>query len=223
MRKIILLILALALFASCSSPVNGKDGTDGKDGTNGSNGKDGTTTTVNVTEKPNVHVVNSAWKIVYETSMSSRAIDSSDYIDQMVAEYNDAHTDDQWRIIYGDVPDISTAPKASASIVDASLAHIADFTDIPRSDLSTKRDSLRETAKEKSGTLYVDKTPPTPAPVHVVTDYERYALYLIAADGTIIAEEHLTADTFNDRVYQYQLQAQCDGKGEYVISGRLYP
>lgn len=80
-------------------------------------------------------------------------------------------------------------------------------------------------------------TPTTTAPEEepVVTDYERYALYLVAASGAIIHEEHC-ADTwpgpasdwptveawYTSRRDTYQLQAYADGGGEYVVFGRIY-
>ena len=230
MRKAFILLLVLAV-VSCRVPVDGKDGTDGTpgvagvngapgaDGKDGVNGKDATAPT------PNLHVVNSAWKTVYETTISSaRSIDSTDFIAIMVADYNAAHTDDQWRVIYGDVPDVSVAPSADAYIVDAKLDRLAEYHGLARSSVETRRTELAEIAAAREGTLYIDKTPPAPEPVHVVTDYERFALYLVAADGSILFEEHCkSAEEYALRKSCYELQAQADGAGEYVVAGRLYP
>lgn len=221
MRKA--LFLLLILLAACKMPVDGVNGINGRDGIPGEAGADGAPGKDAPVVVPNVHVVNSDWQIVFETSLTDRSITSTDFIDKMVSDYNATNNADQWRIIYGDVPDIRNAPTADAYIIDASLEKLVECHGVARSAVSSKRTEMESVAKAKAGTLYIDKTPPEPAPVPVVTDYERYAIYLVAADGHIIAEEHATADTFALRVSLYQLQAQGDGQGEYVISGRLYP
>lgn len=211
MRRLLVIFLALFLFA-CSTP---EDGLPGEAGADGADGTDGTG------PAPNVHIVNTIWETVYETTLSERGIDSVDFLITMRDEYNAAHTDDQWQIIYGDVPPAAAAPAADAYIVAASLDTLAEYHGLARTDLATRREVLRTQAAEDGGTLYIDKAPPEPPPV--ITDYERYALYLVAADGTILYEEHLTAETFPARLAVYQLQAQQDGHGEYVVYGRLYP
>lgn len=240
MRKAFVILLALILaLGSCSIPDDGIDGADGTPGTPGANGEPGTDGAPGkdaTAEKPNVHVVNSAWDIVYETRVEGRAVQSTDYIDLMVSTYNGAHTDDQWRIIYGDVPEKETAPAADAYIIDSALAKLVEVHGITRAGLPDKRESLRTLAEDKKGTLYIDKTPPEPAlPPPVLTDHEKYAIYLVAASGAVIAEAHCASDPwaangyasldewFRARKEMFELQARADGKGEYVISGRLYP
>ena len=226
MRKAFVLLFALILaLGACSVPVDGIDGTAGSPGTNGSDGvpgTDGQAGTDATVEKANVHVVNSAWEIVYEARFDARAVQSIDFIDKMVADFNGSHTDDQWRVIYGDVPPVDSAPTTDAYIIDSALTKLVEVHGLPRSGLPDKRESLREEAVNKNGVLYIDKDPPVPPPP--VPDYVKYALYLVAGDGTILYEEHCaTAEKFAERLDIYNRQAQADGNGEHVISGRLYP
>lgn len=220
MRKLMILLLLITL-AACTVPTDGLDGKDGAPGTSGT--------------APNVHIVNSAWETVYETTLEARAIDSVDFIDLMVSDFNAAHTDDQWRIIYGDVPPIANAPTTDAYIINAALDKLVECRGLARSEVAEKRAELQAIAKETAGTLYIDKSPPVPIPVPILTDYEKYAIYLVAADGSIIAETHCADDPWADYGYaslaewfqarkaMFDLQAMGDGHGEYVIAGRLYP
>ncbi len=73
---------------------------------------------------------------------------------------------------------------------------------------------------------------PEPPPVHVVTDYERFALYLIAPDGSIVYEEHCEdwAEAgrpsreayYLERRTIYQNEAYARGAGWRAHCGSLY-
>jgi len=98
---------------------------------------------------------------------------------------------------------------------------------------------------------YITETPPAPEPEPVaepvvveeappiieapreITDYERYALYVIDPTGTIFCEDHCEdylaygyasqAALFSAILPLYQLEAQQHGAGWQCISGALYP
>jgi len=74
---------------------------------------------------------------------------------------------------------------------------------------------------------YIETEPAVEAPVVeapvVLSEYERWALYLVAASGAILYEEHCTSEArFLERKLLYEAQARADGNGEFVVAGRLY-
>jgi len=211
LKRSILAIIAAFALAACTPPVE----------------------TVIQTERPNVHAVDSAWRIVAEATIGARALDTAEALEAEAAAYNAAHTDDQWTVIYGEVPPIELSPSADAYIVYADTHEIIEeYHGIERADLTERRDQWRrQTDSYGTAILYVDNIPPPPVVIiDTRSDYEKYALYLIAADGSIIFEEHLTDASyyatidahFADRLDIYQRQARLDGNGEYVISGAIY-
>jgi hypothetical protein len=211
MRKLLLFIVALSL-VSCIVPVPV------------------------VTEKPNVFIVNSAWKVVAEATVNtSRALDTTESLQAQVDAYNAVNTDDQYFLIDGEVPPIELSPQMNAYIVHY-VTHeiIKEFLDWPRSSLETDRAAWALDTRACAGVLYIDRIPPPPEPlIDIRPDYEKFALYLVALNGTILYETHCEdfADAgyssaelyYPERKRQFLLQAQADGQGEYVVAGRLYP
>jgi len=176
-------------------------------------------------EARTLYVVDSAWALVrLETVQESRELTLAD-IEADVIAYNATHTDDQQTIL-DKPPVLEEAPTCNAWIVER-LTHavLEEYLGWDRSDLTTRREQWRtQTASHGDAVLYVDHLPPAP---EIVIDtrpaYEKYALYLVAADGSILAEEHLeTYEQFAYRLPIYDLQSRADGNGEYVVSGRLY-
>ena len=210
MNKIVLILAALAL-ASCS--LLGED----PHPTN------------------SVYVVNSAWELVrVESVYSSRGIYYGS-LEASVIEYNETHPDDQQTILDAP-PDIADSPTVDAYIVNAATHEIIDeYIDWPRADLTERRDQWRaQTASYGAAVLYVDHIPPAPEIIiDTRSDFEKYALYLVAADGSILFEEHCADSDIGDyasvqayydrRLRTFELQARSDGGGEYVVAGSLYP
>ena len=74
---------------------------------------------------------------------------------------------------------------------------------------------------------------PAPAIPREITDYERYAMYVIDPDGAIFCESHCEeweisgypsqADYFAAMLPLFRLEAQQHGAGWLCISGELYP
>jgi len=188
------------------------------------------------TDKANVFVVNSSWKTVKEFSVSGRAIESTEAIEAEVIAYNAEHTDDQYFIVYGEVPPIEESPLIDVYIVKPSdYSILSEYIDAERSDYVERKAVYQQQAYADGGILYVDNIPPMPIPViDLRTDYEKYALYLIAADGTILGEEHCSytdwvglgypsiQNYYGIRKAGFELQARADGGGEYVVAGALY-
>jgi hypothetical protein len=194
--------IAVLLLASCASPV--------------------------IRETPaNLRAYNSAWHVVAEATVNARALDTDAALADYVAEYNATHTDDQLFLIPGEemIP-MEEAPLAKAYVVQPATHEVlVEYQDVPRAELSERRETWRKQAYADGGTLYVDKIPPAPVPViDDRPEYEKWALYLIAADGTIIAEEHApTEDEYLARREVYYRQAYADNNGSYVVAGQLYP
>ncbi|MBU1081610.1 MAG: hypothetical protein KKB59_14095 [Spirochaetes bacterium] len=177
---------------------------------------------------PNVRVYTSAWEIVAEEYIASaRDLTSADALKESVDIYNSTHTDDQRFFVEGEeVIPIEEAPNVDAWIVTRDThAILSEYLDWPRVDLVERRDIWRYQAQCDGGVLYVDNIPPAPIPtVDERPVYEKYALYLVTADGVILYEEHpLTEEEFIIRRDIFETQARSDGNGEYVIAGRLYP
>ncbi len=183
-----------------------------------------------------VFVVNSSWQVVYETAVNARAVDTIEMTEADVIEYNSTHTDDQYFILYDEVPPIEESPLIDVFIVKPSDYSISsEYIDTERSDYVDRKSTYQLQAYAEGGILYVDNIPPMPIPViDLRTDYEKYALYLIAADGSILGEEHCS-DTdwvglgypsiqnyYGIRKAGFELQARADGGGEYVVAGALY-
>jgi hypothetical protein len=191
------------------------------------------TETVNITPDPiNVRLYNSAWEIVQEGYVESRAVSRSVTTIQSYAdyaeEYNLTHTEDQLFLIEGEeIVPIEEAPPADAYIVDPTTHDIiAEYLDWPRVDLSDRREVWRFQAMASGGVLYVDRVPPPPIPViDERPAYEKYALYLIYTDtGIIKYEEHLETEAeFIERRAVYEIQVMADGGLTYMVAGRLYP
>jgi len=177
---------------------------------------------------PNVRVYNSAWEIVQEGYVAARSVTTIQSYADYVAEYNEAHTEDQFFLIEGEaIIPIEDAPAADAYIVDP-VTHdiIKEYLDWPRADIADRREIWKMQAMADAGVLYVDRVPPPPV---VVVDerpaYEKYALYLVYTEtGLIKYEEHLETEAeFIARRAIYENQAYADGGLTYVVSGRLYP
>lgn len=184
-------------------------------------------------EPPNIHVVNSAWQVVREDHL--RAITSTDELEASVADYNAAHTDDQWRLIYGEVPPIEAAPTADAFIVYADSHDIeAEYRGIQRSDLMERRASWRLQTELDSMTsgrqcvLYVDNIPPAPVPVAPPDPYVLYACYVVDSAGAVVYEEHPAADGYAAVARAYSLEvelhnATTTGDPWTFVTGRVWP
>ena len=185
-------------------------------------------------ETPNVHVVNSAWQVVRE-DVVGRTVSSTDSLEADVADYNAAHTDDQWRIIYGDVPPIEAAPTADAFIVYADSHDIeAEYRGIQRADLMERRASWRLQTELDSATsgracvLYVDNVPPAPVPVAPPDPYVLYACYVVDSAGAVVYEEHPAADGYAAVARAYSLEvelhnATTSGAPWTFVTGRMWP
>ena len=185
--------------------------------------------------KPNVFIVNSGWKVVAEgTLATSRALDSVESLQAQVDEYNATHTDDQYFLIEGEVPPIEEAPLVDIYIVTPDTHDVVkEQLDFSRVDFVEYRNLWQFDAAACAGVLYVDNIPPPPIPViDPRPDYEKYAIYLLAADGSIVFETHCEDWAENlyasiklwyaERIRQMNLQAMADGGGEYVHAGSLY-
>lgn len=199
------------------------------------------TTEPSATPEPvNLRVYDSAWAVVIEASVArSRELDSDDAIATQVDAYNTAHTDDQWRILYGEeaVP-VTNAPDATVYIVDAASHEVYFQDEVPRADLEERREAWRLSVDAWSddrgqlvdAALYVDNVPP--APVIIATPapdpYVIYALYCIDRAGAIMCEDHPTAEDYPRRLGDFRLTVECqntfhpDDPWE-LITGRLYP
>lgn len=194
-----------------------------------------------------IHVYDSRWvqhapADVIAAAKTSRAIGARDAVDitalqSAVAAYNSATPDDHLTVIEGDEVPIEESPLANIWIVNR-VTHdiIESYLDWPRADYVARCDIFHEEASQRGGELYVDNIPPAPIIVpDTRPDYEKYALYLVAADGSIVYEEHC-ADTWGGvgsdwptveawylaRRQAYELEAYGNGLGEYVVSGQLY-
>ena len=182
----------------------------------------------------NVHVVNSAWQVVREATV--RALTSTDDIQADIEAYNAAHTDDQWRLIYGEVPPIEAAPTADAFIVTADTHEPTNtYLGIQRADLSERRATWRlqvDLDSASSGrpcVLYVDNVPPAPAPPPPPPDpWVLYAIYVVDASGAVLWEEHPEAGDYGARlrawgytVELHNLESPADPWS--VVTGRLWP
>jgi hypothetical protein len=189
-----------------------------------------------VVEAPNVHVVNSAWEIVREETLA-RAIESTDELQEEIDAYNSANTDDQWRLIYGDVPGIEDAPTADAFIVFADTHEISSqYIGIERKDLLDRRTTWRlQVELDSSSTgrpcvLYVDNVPPAPVVVvpEPVDPYVAYAIYVLDSSGAVLWEEHPAAGEYAGRLYAWRLSVEVQNAGSpddpwTLITGRLWP
>lgn len=199
-------------------------------------------TTTPATTAPTVttstrYVKNSKWQTVKTVEVTtSRAAVSEDDLKKEVITYNLATTDDQQTILTTDVP-IEESPYIDVYIVNPTThAIIESYLHWERADYVARYALFVQQANADGGVLYVDQIPPAPIiPDDPRTPYEKYALYLISSSGSIIGEEHCADaswqangwssvdEYFEARKKGYELQARCDGQGEYVIAGELYP
>jgi|WetSurMetagenome_2_1015567.scaffolds.fasta_scaffold110912_3 hypothetical protein len=194
--------------------------------------------TPTVTPDPvNLRVYDSAWNIVSEAAVASRAITSTAAIEAQVREYNAAHTDDQWRVIYGtdEIP-VSAAPDAIAYIVASADYSILHQEEVDRADLEARRDAWRLTAEAWSdargnlvpAVLYVDNIPPAPTVTPAPDPYAIFALYIIDSHSVIVFEEHPSEADYPRRLSDFRLQVELQEafhpENPYtLITGRLYP
>lgn len=230
MKKVFFIaLMSLVLFSGCSLLV-GADGEDGAD-----------------SAQPNVWVVNSAWKIVKEYAVASRALESLDAVEAEVEAYNDTTTDDQLTIITDEEDlDIELAPEATLTIIFTDTNEVHATSTVIRADLESEREIFRKevkTLKFNSGretALYVDNdapsyTPPYVEPVDTRTDYEKYSIYVLAPDGSILFEEHCSETVRDDedvssdeeyftvRLRSLKLGLSNDFPAvSYIISGYIY-
>jgi len=183
---------------------------------------------------PNIRVYNSAWDIVRADRIEPRSITTDAELVTYVEGYNAANTDDQLFTVEGEaeVP-IEQAPNADAWIVDATTYEIREeYLDIPRVNLVTDREIWRlQVYSVGNAILFVDRVPSEPPPVIVISDYEKYACYLINAEGMIVFETHCEdweAQGYSDIVacfnyYAWAVQQDAlSNPGYTYIIGRLY-
>lgn len=230
MKKVLFIVLmTFVLFSGCSLLV----GADGEDGTDSA--------------QPNTWVVNSAWKIVKEYTVYARALESLDAVEAEVEAYNDATTDDQLTIVTDEEDlDITLAPEATLTIIFTDNNEVYGTSTVAREDLESEREIYRSEVRRlkfNSGrptALYVDNdapayTPPYVEPVDTRTDYEKYSIYVLAPDGSILFEEHCSEtvrddeDVSSDEEYfTVRLRSMKLGlsndfpSGSYIISGYIY-
>jgi hypothetical protein len=184
---------------------------------------------------PNVFVHNSKWETVGEYYVSTRARDltSDAAARDLVAAHNASTLADRYFLLEGADVAIEDAPPCNIYVVNPSTVAIIDQAlAVPRVDAIANIDFYVHAAQIENGTLYVDNIPPPPPPViDTRTDYEKYAIYIVAASGAIVYETHCEdwdlyaptiAGCYTTRLYYYNLQAMADGGGEYVITGRIY-
>ena len=142
---------------------------------------------------PNIRVYNSAWDVVRSDRIESRSITTDAELVEYVENYNATNTEDQLFLIEGEaeVP-IEQAPNANAWIVDATTYDIKEeYLALPRVQLETDREAWRlQLRNVGNALLFVDRIPPRPEPPPVISDYEKYACYLIDENGLIVFETH---------------------------------
>ncbi len=192
-----------------------------------------------VFEIPNVHVVDTSWRVVREDHLAGRmaSITTTAGIEAEIAEYNATHTDDQWRLVFGDVPPIEAAPTADAYIVYADTHEVeSEYLNIARAEVVERRAAWRLQAELESVTsgrlcvLYVDNVPPAPTPPEQVDPYVQYALYIVVVGtGEIVVEEHATAESFATRLRALTYDVELHNilspaePAWALVSGRLWP
>lgn len=152
-----------------------------------------------------------------------------------IIEYNMETTDDQLTLLDEEVP-IEESPVIDVYSVDP-VTHeiISQYLDWPRQDYVDRYSVFVLQTQSEGGVLYVDQIPPAPIiPDDPRTDYEKYALYYVEADGAILAEKHCAdfdwaaggyeslEQYFTMTRYSWELQARSDGGGRYVVAGRIY-
>lgn len=182
---------------------------------------------------PNVRVVNSAWQVVREATLA-REITSTDDLQADVDAYNQSHTDDQWWLIYGEVPPIEAAPTVDAFIVFADTHEVSSkYLGIERADLVARRNMWRlqidlDSQGGRPCVLYVDNIPPAPEPVVVVPvdPYVAYAIYVLDSSGAVLWEEHATAEDYATRLNAWRLSCEVQNGAHpedpwTMVTGRL--
>jgi hypothetical protein len=183
---------------------------------------------------PNIRVYNSAWQIVRADRLESRNITSTADLEAYVEQYNQANTDDQLFLIPGEaeVP-IEQAPSANAWIVDATTYDIKEeYLALPRVQLETDREVWRlQLRNVGNALLFVDRIPPRPEPPPVISDYEKYACYLIDENGGIVFETHCEGwqeAGYSDIQSYFDYYARAvrydalNNPGWSYVTGRLY-
>jgi hypothetical protein len=196
----------------------------------------GDTTTTPAATTSTRYVKNSKWQTVKTVEVTtSRAAVTEDDLKKEVITYNLATTDDQQTILTTDVP-IAESPYIDVYIVNPTThAIIESYLHWERADYVARYALFVQQANADGGVLYVDQIPPAPVVADDTrTPYEKYALYLVSSAGAIIGEEHCADaswqdngwasldDYFEARKKGYELQARCDGAGEYVVAGKIY-
>jgi hypothetical protein len=151
----------------------------------------------------NLWVVNSNWEIVkeYRVAESARSLTSLSVVTSEVAAYNSTTKDDQLSIVDDeDDLDIENAPDATIYEAYADTNEIICQVTVARKNLKYERGRAREqmldhaASSGRSVVLYVDNAPPelsviVPEP-DLRPDYEKYAIYVIDANGAILYEAH---------------------------------
>lgn len=182
---------------------------------------------------PNVHVYNSAWQTVAEVTIkAARDVTPGDALtlDEYVAQYNSAHTDDQLFIVEGAPVPIEAAPEATAFIVNTYSLDIYWQGAVARTDLIQNRDAWRLSAEGMADpdtgilvpcTLYVDNIPPTPPapplPLLYVSliDWTAHQLYFVESYAT-------QADAMTRYTYALKPQAEVNNSGSGDGPGDLW-
>lgn len=184
-----------------------------------------------------VYVKNSKWETVKtaEVIIPARAAITEADLEAEIIAYNLAHTDDQLTSLETDVP-LAESPLIDIYMVNRTTHEINEqFLDWDRVDYVTRYDTFLLQASGTNSVIYVDNIPPAP-PTVVDTrpDYEKYAIYLVAATGAIMFEEHCAdidwaaggsaslIEYYRLRVSMLELEARGQGHGVYVVAGRLY-
>lgn len=234
MKRIFLFAILALLLAGCDTGTSPSDETDTPAATTTPPALPDTPI-VKPGETKTVYVKNSKWETVktVTVTVAAREAVSEDALTDEVIAYNAAHTDDQQTILGEDVP-IAESPIIDIySVHPVTHAIISQYLDWERTKYVEKYDLFVRQTQSEGGVLYVDQIPPAPViPDDTRPDYEKWALYLIAADGAILYEEHCenwkeggwaSAEAkFRDKKPAYEMQARIDGNGEYVIAGALY-
>lgn len=174
----------------------------------------------------NLHVYNSAWEKVAEATVraavSARGVDSALTLEEFVAEYNAAHTDDQLFLVDGDEVPITEAPDAPAWIVNSASLEVYWSDTVERADLASRRDAWRMSVEAMADpdtgvlvpcTLYVDNIPPAPPVIEPPPPRLWVALVNYTTLEIFWSERYDTEDAAIVRYRALVLQAELNEAG----------
>jgi len=151
-------------------------------------------------EKSNVFIRNATWDKVQEFSVSARSIDSLDGVQEIVDTHNETATTDPWYVDTENTP-IELAPTAEFYIYFTDTNEISYQITVERARVESERAwvtlCLQDYAQQflRPVAFCIDTEVPeyrAPYIEPVYDPYVRWSFYAIAADGSIVWEEHIT-------------------------------